>query len=248
MYLFRKYFFRKSEILIIICFLYFPHFSCLSTFYSAQKTYSENIKQQPYDVILVPGYPYTGAAWDKVVKIRVLWANYLFKKGYAKNIIFSGSSVYSPFVESEIMALYAIELGVPKKNIYTEQKAEHSTENIYYSYRLAKQLGFKKIALASDPYQTDNLRIFIKKFDLPLDLLPALYDTLRTLESAEPCIDPSSAYNPNFVSITERQNLLIRLRGTFGKYILWHEEDLKKKKFKRRFKKRMLPAGSQVTQ
>ena len=215
--------------------------SCTPSAYSIQKTYLSNVKDAPYDVIIVPGYPYTGAAWDRVVKMRTIWANYLFKKGYTKNIIFSGSSVYSPFTESKVMKLYAIEMGIPKENIYTEQTAEHSTENIYYSYRIAKQQGFKKIALATDPYQTGKLLHFIKKYELPLDLLPIVIDTLRTIEIEEPCIDPSSAYNANFVSIVERQTLYTRLRGTFGKHIVWHEEDLKKKKYKRRLKKRMTP-------
>ena len=218
--------------------------SCRPSLSSTIETYSANIKNVPYDVIIVPGYPYTGAAWDRVVKLRMLWANYLFKKGYTKNIIFSGSAVYSPFVESKIMALYAVEMGVPQKNIYSEEKAEHSTENVYYSYRLAKQLGFKKIALASDPYQIENLRLFIKKFEIPVTFLPAQFDALRTLNMEEPCIDPSSAYNPNFISIIQRQSIFTRIRGTFGKHIIWNEEDLKKKRFRRRFKKRMIPMSS----
>ena len=224
----------------IVCLLCLFMASCTPSPSSIQQIYLSNVKNSPYDVIIVPGYPYTGAEWDRVVKMRTIWADYLFKKGYTKNIIFSGSSVYSHFTESKVMAQYAIAMGVPKENIYTEQTAEHTTENIYYSYRIAKQQGFKKIALATDPYQTGKMKHFLKKYELPLDLLPIVIDTLRTIEIPEPCIDPSSAYNANFVSIVERQSLYTRLRGTFGRHIIWHEEDLKKKKFKRRFKKRMI--------
>jgi hypothetical protein len=34
------------------------------------------------------------------------------------------------------------------------------------------------------------------------------------------------------------------LKGTMGKYIIWHEEDLKKKKYRRRFKDRMVPKSA----
>jgi uncharacterized SAM-binding protein YcdF (DUF218 family) len=29
-------------------------------------------------------------------------------------------------------------IGIPRENIFTETKAEHSTENIYYSYKKAQ--------------------------------------------------------------------------------------------------------------
>ncbi len=92
--------------------------------------------------------------WDRVMMGRIYWAKFLYEKGIAKNIIFSGSAVYSPYYEAEIMRLYAIELGIPKENIFAETKAEHSTENAYYSYKYGKKLGFNKMALASDPFQS----------------------------------------------------------------------------------------------
>ena len=55
--------------------------------------------------------------------------------GMAKNVMFSGSAVYTPYYESKIMALYAEAIGIPKERIYIETEAEHSTENIFYSYR-----------------------------------------------------------------------------------------------------------------
>lgn len=67
--------------------------------------------------------------------------------------MYSGSSAYSPYYEGEIMALYAIAIGIPKENVFTETRAEHSTENLFYVYLKAKKLGFTHIALATDPFQ-----------------------------------------------------------------------------------------------
>ena len=202
---------------------------CSSLFHSAKGTFAKGLKNQPYDVIIVPGYPYDGEKWNTVIKMRVTWAKYLFDKGYTKNIIFSGSAVYSPYIESKIFKVYAIAKGIPSEHIFTEETAEHSVENIYYSYRMAKEKGFKNIALATDAFQTNNTRRFIKKYELDIGLLPVIMDTLFTLDRSEPKIDPSLAKVNDFVSITERQSLSKRLSGTFGKYIIWEEEDLKKK-------------------
>ena len=120
----------------------------------------------PADVIIVPGVPFENGKWDRIMKGRVYWSKYLFDRGVAKNIMYSGSSVYSPYYDSavytayyeaEIMAMYAKAIGIPAKNIYTETKAEHSTENAYYGYKKAKQLGFEHIALASDPFRILDL-------------------------------------------------------------------------------------------
>ena len=211
---------------------------CSSLFHSTKGTFAKSIKHQPYDVIIVPGYPYEGENWNTVIKMRVTWAKYLFDKGYTKNIIFSGSAVYSPYIESRIFKAYAIAKGVPEANIFTEETAEHSVENIYYSYRIAKDKGFKKIALATDAFQTNNTRRFIRKYDLDIQLLPVIIDTLVRLDRSEPKIDETIAKVGNFVSIKERQSLCKRLSGTFGKHIVWVEEDLKKKRFKKKLKNR----------
>lgn len=176
-----------------------------------------------------------------VHKMRIHWAKYLFTNGIAKNVIFSGSAVATPYIESRVMAMYAEALGLPKENIFTEEKAEHSTENVYYSYRKAKEMGFTKIALATDPFQSRYMGKFMRKFEIPVALLPTVIDTLKVLNLYEPNIDPKSAIKKDFVQLSDRENLVQRLKGTMGKNIVWHEEDLKKKKYRRRFKDRMVP-------
>ena len=80
----------KSVLLIVFIVLS----GCSSLFHSTKRTFAKGEKEQPYDAIIVPGYPYDGEAWNTVIKMRVTWAKYLFDKGYTKNIIFSGSAVY----------------------------------------------------------------------------------------------------------------------------------------------------------
>ncbi len=192
---------------------------------SPNKLYKRAIKNAPYDVIIVPGFPFDGKDWSIPMKGRVIWACYLIKNGIAKNIIFSGGAVYTPYIEAKVMALYAVELGIEKDKIFIETRSEHSTENIYNSYHLAKKLGFTKIAIASDPFQSKLLMGFTKRrFQLPITHIPFLIDTLSTIDDVYPHINADSAKVENFKSIMVTQTKWHRFRGTQGKNIKFEKE------------------------
>ncbi len=123
------------------------------------------------------------------------------------------------------MGLYAEQLGVPKEKIFYEEKAEHSTENIYNSYHMAKKMGFTKIAVASDMFQSKLLMGFTnRRFKLPIAHIPFVVDTLKTIHNVDPKIDPTSAKVENFKSIVETQTKRYRWRGTRGKNIKFEKE------------------------
>ncbi len=178
---------------------------------------------KPLDVIIVPGIPFKNNKWDSIMKARVIWSYILYKNGYAKNIIYSGSSVYSPYFEGMIMALYAEQLGIPKSHIFYETKARHSTENVYFSYLLARERGFRSIGLATDPFQSALLKSFTRKrFETHIYHLPFVTDSLKKYNYLAPVIDPTSAKAAaDFISITDNESFWQRVRGTLGKNIDW---------------------------
>ena len=193
--------------------------TCSYTVKKAGEMYLES-ENKTFDAIIVPGVPFENGNWSEIMRIRVFWSKHLYEKGIAKNIIYSGSAVYSPYYEAEIMALYGEKLGIPKEHIFAENKAEHSTENVYYSYKMAKLLGFKTIALATDPFQSKMVKSFIRKeLKDKITVIPIVYDTLYAMNPPmhDPEIDPTSAYDSAFVSIVEREGFWKRLRGTRGK-------------------------------
>jgi len=206
-------------------FIFYPFLSLISCAYSSKATkklYRQALEKKPYDVIIVPGVPFENGKWGRVMKGRIYWSKYLYDQGLTRNIIYSGSDVYSPYVEGEIMAAYAVALGIPKEHIFSETRAEHSTGNVYYSYLLARKLGFKKIALASDPFQTRMLRRFTrKKVSDSIDLIPMVEEHLRKMEPemTDPVINAEPAYRKDFVSLKKREGFWKRLRGTLGKNI-----------------------------
>jgi hypothetical protein len=217
---------RKTIRRIIKVFLYSHLFllvgllctACTFSHY-AKKSYEAAQKEKPYDVVIVPGVPYEGSETTAVMKMRLYWAKHLYDSGFTKNIIFSGSSVYSPYVEGIVLKVMADSLGIPPQNTFSETKAEHSTENAYYGYKMAKEMGFTKIALATDPFQAGLLRSFMKKYCPGMKSIPILFDSMSIDDKQLPVIDPSSAFVPTFVSIKKRESFWQRMRGTWGKRV-----------------------------
>lgn len=182
----------------------------------------EEARRQTYDLVVVPGVPLENGKWSRIMKARVYWSKYLYDKGIARNIMFSGSAVYTPYVEAEVMARYAEALGIPREHIFTESKAEHSTENIYYSYKKARKLNFKTIALATDPFQNKMLKKFVRnKVSKQVGFVPIVFDTLRAMEPfmTDPPLDFSPLEVSNFTALPERKSFWERFQGTMGKDI-----------------------------
>jgi uncharacterized SAM-binding protein YcdF (DUF218 family) len=198
--------------------LYIFVISCSYSSKTCLKLLQESMHER-YDVVIVPGVPLENEKWSPTMKERIYWSKYLYDKGIAKNVMYSGSAVYTPYIEGKVMALYAEALGIPKGNIYSETKAEHSTQNIYYSYHKAKKLGFKKIALASDPYQTKSLQKFTRKrVSRDVRFIPAVIDTVNKMEmdQVDPVIDYQQTRVQDFIPLPQRENFWKRLKGTAG--------------------------------
>ncbi len=186
------------------------------------KTMLQKAKDEIYDIAIVPGIPLENGKWNEVMKHRICWSKYLFEKGIIKNVMYSGSAVYTPYTEGEVMAMYAVAIGIPSEHVFSETKAEHSTENAFYSFKKAKKLGFNKIAFASDAFQVKMLSSFIrKKLSPDIGLLPVVSDTLAEFEAKiiDPVIDFQKAFVKDFVPLPERQGTLKRFLGTMGQNI-----------------------------
>ncbi len=160
---------------------------------------------EPYDAIIVPGIPFDDMEWGWLMKMRVYWGVYLYNEGIAKNIIFSGSAVHTAYIEADIMALYAIQLGVPTAHIFTEPNALHSTENVDYSSIIATENGFKRIAVATDPFQSLLLKVYIAKHDLDVASLPAVLSITDSMDNRVVTIDPTSAFVENHIPLKQRK-------------------------------------------
>ena len=189
----------------------------------ATKIYEKEKQNKPYDVVIVPGVPYNDTSGlGQIFAARILWAKYLYDSGFTKNIIFSGAAVGSPYYEGAVMKIIADSMGVPANHTFAEIKAEHSTENAYYGWLMAKQMGYTKIALATDPFQTKMLKGFLKKRCGNMPKIPVVFpkiDPQKNRTFTLPRIDPSSAFVKDFVPLAQRESFWERFRGTRGKHI-----------------------------
>lgn len=184
--------------------------------------------EEPYDAIIVPGYPFKpNGKTNPIYKVRLYWAYHLYKQGKTKNIIVSGSAVHTPYVEAKVYALYLMELGIEPNNIIIEDRAEHSLENVFYSMEIAKEHGFEKVAVVSDKAHSFMMKYLAKKFDheITADFLPARWRFVirRYWNKFDLNIDESKAYQPGFVHISMKKTDTQRDLGTSGK--LWKPSD-----------------------
>jgi uncharacterized SAM-binding protein YcdF (DUF218 family) len=207
---------------------------CTFSRYS-RKSFERAKAEKPFDVVIVPGVPYEGDSTTIVMKMRLHWAKFLYDSGFTKNIIFSGSAVYTPYVEGIVMKVMADSLGIPRDRTFSETKAEHSTENVYYSSLMAKEMGFKKIGLATDQFQAGLLRRFMRRHCPEVKAIPIIRGTLNIDQKVLPEIDPSSAHVENFISITKKESFFKRLRYTLGKRV--KDERRKARRLERKKKK-----------
>jgi hypothetical protein len=214
-----------THTILILCLTSF--LGCISFSRTPRKLYDKALKTgKSFDAVIIPGAPFKDSSWSFIMKTRVLWSYILYKNGMAKNIIYSGGAVYSPYKEAFVMGEYAQQLGIPKEHIFYDTCARHSTENVFYSYVLAKKQGFKTLALATDPLQSFFLKRFLRKhFETRIYNLPYVQDSLSRYDHLNPRINSELLKEPNsesFIPLTEKETLSKRLKGTFGKDIDWN--------------------------
>lgn len=205
--------FRKILFLLIIT----TFSSCTFIKFSPGKCYKK-AQNEPYDVVIIPGFPHDGKEWNSVIKYRLLWALHLYENKLANHFIFSGGTVHSPYNEGIIMALYANKMGIPKEKIFIEPRAKHSSENVYYSLLIAEELGFKRIAIATDPVQGFLLTNYTERIrNKSINYINFQPKYIRhTKHPDEPKIDFWLAYNNDFTPLVEKKNYWERKKASLG--------------------------------
>lgn len=209
-------------ILMIVCIVS----SCISFNKRPHRIYNRAVRSgKVFDAVIVPGVPLRDSSWGYVMKTRVLWSYILYKNGTAKNIIYSGGAVYSPYKEAFVMGQYAQQLGIPKEHIFYDTMARHSTENVFYSYHIAQEKGFKNVAIATDPVQLFFLRLFIfEHYGQRIYKLPYIQDSLAKYNHLNPRIDRELLREQNaesFIPLPRKESFPRRMWGTLGQDIDW---------------------------
>lgn len=169
--------------------------------------YTANLAGAPYDVVIVPGLPYDTPVPNNLFKARMLWAKTLYDKGVVKHIIYSGAAVHTPYIEGCVMKDISALMGIPPECTFAETKAEHTVNNVDEGLKLARSLGFKRVAVATDPFQTVFLKRHIDKNKIPVALLPFSLEAYVGFEKTPfPKFNAEHAFVQGFVPLKERGN------------------------------------------
>lgn len=93
---------------------------------------------------------------------RVQYAVELYKRGFARHIIFSSGHTYL-FEEPLIMKALAVSLGIPEEAIFLEDKSKNTYENVEFSKSILEKNKWREILLVSSPYHMRRVSLVVKK-------------------------------------------------------------------------------------
>lgn len=105
----------------------------------------------------------------------------LLNKGLAEKVICSGSQPFlasseNPNEASTLMS-YLVERGIEPERILVENRSRSTTENVYFSFELLKEMGElpESLILVANPMQMLRLNLTFKALGQKLKWSPSLY-------------------------------------------------------------------------
>jgi len=162
---------RKKAIKIAAaCFLLYLLFFKTSLMWFVAGPLKISQVPQKADAIVVfgGGVGETGSPGKSTIE-RARYAAELYNKGYASKIIFSSGYFYI-YNDAENMKLIALSMGVPKRNIILEQRANSTYENVIFSKEILDKNKWNSILLVSSPYHMRRARLVFNKWKNNLEV------------------------------------------------------------------------------
>jgi uncharacterized SAM-binding protein YcdF (DUF218 family) len=141
---------------IVISFLFL--FTAFSSFINTLLVFPliHNDQPQNTDVIIVlgAGMKKTGEI-NKTAQERIKEAELLFDDGFSQNIILAGGKDKKyHYINSEKAEDYALQIGIPKENIFLETKSKNTYENAVFSQTIMQQNNWKSALIVTSDFHT----------------------------------------------------------------------------------------------
>lgn len=115
------------------------------------------------DALLVLGSPADlDGAVTPTQQSRVKEAVEEYRKGLAPQVLFSGGAAANRFVEAEVMATYAMKLGLPLEAILKERTSKTTLENLRNSQQILDAHGWRRVEVISSPEHLARAAVFLK--------------------------------------------------------------------------------------
>jgi len=93
---------------------------------------------------------------------RVTQAIALYRAGHAQRMIFSSGFVFT-LREAEVMKAIAVDNGVPERDIFLEESAANTRENVVHTKAILDAHGWRRILLVSSPYHMRRAMLTFEK-------------------------------------------------------------------------------------
>lgn len=162
----------KRILKIIIVIIGFSIWSVL--IYNSYKIYSYSFEysETKSDVIIVLGTGIKNGEPSEIFKERINHGMYLFNKGVADKILFTGGMGKGQTqTESEVAKKYALAKGIPNSGIITEGKSTSTYGNFKESKQIMDSLDLKTALVVSDPFHMKRAMAFADYYQI--DSLPS---------------------------------------------------------------------------
>lgn len=109
------------------------------------------------DVAIVLGAAAYGDKPSPVFEQRIAHSVDLYKHGTVRKIILTGGfGDGAEFSESQVARRYALEQGVPERDLLIEKTSRTTLENLQHARDIMKQHGFSEALLVSDPLHMER--------------------------------------------------------------------------------------------
>jgi uncharacterized SAM-binding protein YcdF (DUF218 family) len=105
----------------------------------------------------------------------------LYRQGFAPKILLSGSSYLYRETGIDLMKAYALSLGVPEKDIWSDHDSGSTVENAIYARDIAVKNRVRSVLIATSPTHSRRTRtvfrdVFPKEIRMTVSCSPSAFD------------------------------------------------------------------------
>ena len=143
-------------------------------------------KKTVKDCVIVCGYPANDdGTISEILKSRVDEGIALYKEGYVKKMIMSGTNAHNEHVEALVMKDYALSEGVKKEDILLETKARSTYHNMLYSKDIVLEHHLKTCYVITNSWHLRKADYYARKFDFDYEMIqskkPKCFSVLKVI-------------------------------------------------------------------
>ena len=149
--------------------------------------YAHTDHAEKSDVAIVLGAGTINNEASPVFKERVNHAAELYKSGVVGKIIITGGlGEGSVLADSRVAKKYALSLGIPERDIITEEKSTVTQENLENAAAIMRQEGFQTAVIVSDPLHMARAMLMAKDAGIKAVSSPTPTSAYKTFDTKLP--------------------------------------------------------------